>query len=402
MRTRRASFVVVAFGSCLVACGLVLGLDRPEGIDRPVAAEAGAADGATDPCAHVAAPPKPDKDDDANLELPPFWLALRATRINEPDAGPAGLDLDGVCTCSTEPGTARDAGPSCIPRAGSAVACDEPGGIDNGIGALFRAFGATGDPNAGLAEDVRLGQRTVLVYVSKYNGLANDLSVTVGFAESDGLYTNACDERLAFRDGGAGTCADGGYCMPAWNGCDRWHVAPGQLALTNVDIVPLRSAKGYVRDHRIVIQGEVDVPFFIGASSLQVTSPTFTATLEEVVGADTAPRRFRMRDALVAGRMPLTEVSKMLWESNFDGYFLCENPIFYKSAMEEVCRRVDTVRSAALDFQPGLACDALSTGIVFDTDVVDIETAPRTPLSGTDNNRCFGTTPPPVAETCPP
>lgn len=406
MALLRGGFVVMLAVAALVgACGIVIGLEPPQETQRPPPPlPPPPPPPILDPCAHTGAPAKPATDDDPSAAVPPFWLAMRATRIAG-DAGVRGFDLDGVCTCDHSEKAAHDGGASCLPRGGAAVECDDDGGVDNAAERVFRSAGAFADPNAGLAKDIGNGQKTMLIYVANYNGKKNDADVTVGFALSDGLLTNECDPALEVEPGDAGTCEAGAYCTPTWRGCDRWH--PAQNALIPLpppdSVIPLRNGKAYVTDGVLVATGNADIPFFINKTSMLITGPTFTARLEEVMPlSPTHPRRFRMREALLGGRLPLDDLARVLWEGSFGDFFFCESLGIYKETMRQACPHVDTNKFTGLDFQEGLACNAMSLGIPVDMALADIDLGARVAPTNTPNERCVGKPVPALSETCPP
>src|SRR5262245_42716474 len=120
--SRAIGFVLMT--TLVGACGFVIGLDAPRGKTLPRLPDA-----KPDPCLHVFTPDPPKTEDDAgpnSTDLPPFWMAVRTSSMGvDPDGGVPGFDLDGVCTCDGDPGSAFDAGPSCKPRNGANVACDD-------------------------------------------------------------------------------------------------------------------------------------------------------------------------------------------------------------------------------------------------------------------------------------
>ena len=253
----RLVVVVAALAACSAACSLLLGLEEPEGTAPPAASEGDAA-APSDPCAHAGTPARPETDEAPGMAVPPFWLAMRAA------SAPArtGLDLDGVCTCSGGPGAIADGGATCTPRGGAPLACDAPEGVDDALRGWLATFPSTSpiQPEAELARAVARGESAVLLQIEGYNGLADDRSVTVGFAISDGLFTTACDPALAVNAVDAGCEGDSGFCAPTWRGCDRWHPAAGHVTTSGASLVAVRRAEGWVRGGVLVVRGGAEMP----------------------------------------------------------------------------------------------------------------------------------------------
>ena len=201
---RRIAFLALVLGFFVLACQLIAGIDRVEKEDTPpplpdVIEEAPPP--TPDPCAHVLGPDRPVKDDGVAIEVPPFFIAMKSLfLVPKLDGGTVGFDLDNVCTCDKRPGERREGGTSCKPRAG--VICDDDGGVDNRVYALFRTFGPLGldlDDKADVNRRIGEGVSTVLLEVFNYNGLANDKEVQIGFILSAGSYV-----RSLYADGGPG------------------------------------------------------------------------------------------------------------------------------------------------------------------------------------------------------
>lgn len=348
--------------SSTAACGLLLGLEAPEGTEPPPATPT-AADAAalppSDPCRHASVPGPPPTDDAPAKTLPAFWLAVHT-------AGNAtGKDLDGVCTCTGGAGAVFDGGASCAPRAGGAVACDEADGVDNGVRAWLGspASPVTVRPEEDLARAASRGERTVLLRVDGYNGEANDRAVTVGIALADGLFVAQCDATASLTgaaDAGP-TCDGDGICRPGWRGCDKWHPLAGQTEGTTT--VPVRQASGFVRDGVLVarLDAELVLPLVPGAATpVSIAGVLVTGRLEPVPSP--AGPRFRLRDAVLGGRVPLGGLVASFQGVATDAGRLCELPEALRTAATELCRRADVVRQPALDLQPGVTCDAVSIG----------------------------------------
>lgn len=401
----RARLVVLGLAACTAACSLLLGLEPPEGTEAPAAPTA---DGAApvDPCAHATPPDPPETDPAPSAAVPPFWLAMRASAT--PSAGRAALDLDGVCTCTGGPGSVADGGGTCAPRSGGALACDGPEGVDDALRGWLASFPATAPVQAEgeIARALARGERAVLLQIDGYNGLADDRAVTVGFAVSDGLYTTACDPALALDAVDAGCEGDSGFCAPTWRGCDRWHPAPGHVTTEGASTTAVRRAAGWVRGGVLVVREGAELPLAVVPGS--TATPTAAATvlvgrLEEAkTTAPSAPRRFRLRDATLGARVSLTSLLGALHTAPApgpDAGRYCDAPVAFQAAATELCKRADTAAGRALDLLPGASCDALSIGLPFEGDLVDVDPTVRAPRAVVDP--CVGRPAPRLDLLCP-
>jgi hypothetical protein len=319
-----------------------------------------------DPCAHLTPPPPPDVDDDPSFSLTPFVLAV--SKIDVASAG-LGFDLDGVCSCDTRAGAAHDGGASCsgVPQ------CDGDGGVDDaltGLGA-FEVVKSVDDA-LGVNFNITSGITTVLLLVTGYNGRANDKEVTVGFVLSEGI-----------RDGsgcpaaGVGPNATGVY-PPGWCGNDVWTVQKDLVSESSPPYTPTLNTAGYVTNHRLVIPGgDTFVHMLIGPTEAKFGSPIFVGTLtplaEDLSLRDPsspprsrADRFYRIDDGVFAGRLSdaslLAVVGGVVLERNKQGgpsSYLCNSPLF-ADLKHEICTARDVAGSRSLDFDPNVACSALS------------------------------------------
>jgi hypothetical protein len=402
MTLGRGLVVLGALVTLPVACGLFLGLEPPEGKPLPPPAEAGA-----DPCQHHGPPEPPAKEDPSNGDIPPFWLAIRRSYLGAtaqtPDAGPPGFDLDGVCTCESSPNTAHDGGESCVPRAKSKPHCDSEKGVDNEFENILKSYAGVFDLN-GFTSRVDDGSLALLVYVADYNGQANDLSVTLGFAVADGLFSTDCDPALRINDLPPGSPNGNQLFRASWRGCDKWHALEDQM-LGNPNEpghwTPRALGKGYVRDNVLVLKGNVDVPIFFNESEAKVQDPIFVAPLKPVDSTNpSARKRFRMDGAQLAGRLPLRNLAEIAWTANYNSFFVCENPGVFASMMEGFCGGIDSAESASLDFQ-GKPCQSMSFGLRLDADAVDLDPRPWVLQKGQSSGRCTTDNLPPLDSICP-
>ncbi len=317
----------------------------------------------------VATPPGPPARDEApTAAVPAFWLSVRTATAG--DAGPRGLDLDGVCTCSGGPGAAWDGGAACTPRNGARVACDDPGGVDDEgsrwLGSAASRIGVR--PDVDLAGAVARGERTLLLRIEDW-----------------------------------AACAEDGKCVPAWRGCDRWHPLAGQVTAEDAGLSPVRRASGYVRDGVLVVRAEGDLllPVVPGGATVVTLSGALLVGRLEAAASETAPaRRFRLKGAVLGGRVPLASLASSLHSAPFDGGRLCDVPEAFRAVAEGACKLADTLRAASLDMQPGVTCDAVSFGLAFDADLVDVDPTVRPAKPVTDP--CANRPIPSLEWLCPP
>lgn len=402
----RARLLVLALAAGTAACSLLLGLEAPESTEPPaVLADAA---GTVDPCVHAVPPARPEADEAPSTSVPPFWLAMRASAA--PNAGRAALDVDGVCTCTGGPGAIADGGGTCAPRSGGSLACDGPDGVDDALRGWLASFpsAAPVQPGDELARGLARGERAVLLQIAGYNGLADDRSVTVGFAISDGLYTTACDPALAIDAVDAGCEGDSGFCAPTWRGCDRWHPTAGHVAGEGASLSAVRRAEGWVRGGVLVVRDGAEVPLALVPGSVTTTTASATVLVGRLEEAKTtapaAPRRFRLREATLGARVPLSNLLASLQSAPApgagpDGGRLCDVPTALQAAATELCKRADTAASPSLDLLPGTACDAVSFGLPFEGDLVDVDPTPRAPRVVVDP--CAGKPSPRLDLLCP-
>jgi hypothetical protein len=399
----RALVALGALGGGLAACGLLLGLDKPEGVDLPPLPPP-----PSDPCAHAGTPDRPAQEDEAGADVPPFWLALRKSYIGESvsEAGVSGFDLDGTCTCDKRANTAYDGGSACVTRDGGAPLCDFDGGIDNAVESSFAAFGAVFDANH-FNTFIDVGEKSLLIFVKDYNGQANDLDVSAGFAAADGIYVSDCDPTLVVNDNPPGIQdrPPNDYFHASWRGCDKWHGVQDQFVGNPADPpsnVPKALGRGFVRDGKLVMSGLTEVPVFFGDTTVHLQDPTIVAPLERVPTLHpTDPVRFRIASGVVAGRFLFDDLAKLAFNTKYGTFYTCQNMATYKGLMTALCPNIDLATSAAFDHQ-GKTCSAMSFAFRFDADLADIDREPRTPYGNNDPNPCAALTVPTTDQLCPP
>ena len=338
----------------LVACQVVAGIEHVEKVPTGSGQDAGDGSvepdtGMSDPCVHQLPPPEPENDDDREAELPPIYLAIRTFDvIAKAETGYRGFDLDGVCTCDGRPGTAFGGEPSCTPKLRQ---CDLDGGADNGAAALFEKFAPTGySPNEVANGGVAEGRRGLLLFIKSYNGKKNDRQVSVGLMVSHGITDGS----------GCGTSTGGEFSPPGWCGNDLWTYPVGSVKPTTKE--PLFQGHGYVNDGVLVFRSDGEATVLFGGAALAFGSPMMSARIEQ-----DGEGRWVLRDGLLGGRLPVTEVlaaTGTINDPQGGGQGLCNNAVLFATVKKELCDAVDVNKSNAFDFKEG-ACDAVSAGIAF-------------------------------------
>lgn len=408
---RRVVLLGLSLVSLLAACQLVAGIER---VDKGAGATAVTSDptpsgpidaaGPVDPCAHARLPAAPAVDDDPVSELPTIVMAMERFSLKDDPNGHPGVDLDHVCTCDTRPDTAYDGGSACV-RKGKA-ACDGDGGIDNffadAVDTLQVGFDI--DDFAGVNEGIGRGRQTALLFMRKYNGLANDRDVEVGFVPSDGIREQGCPSSVP-------EMTNRGWWTPGWCGKDPWSVLPG----TVVNGFPIVFGAAHVTDYSLVVELNyaVGVPF--GDIVMTMGSPVSVGKLVPL-DKDMKPRDpnvaptseertlWRLDDGLISGRVAATDMLAAAGAAYTptgigpDGSYVCQNPAFFSYIRTRICDSLDIAKSAQLDFSDGYACDAVSMiirfsgaparmGEEFKADIaanpcVAVDGAPREPQAG--------------------
>jgi hypothetical protein len=380
VKVRSFAVVGAALASCLVACQIIAGIDRVEK-DPPVvdaAPEAGA-----DPCPHAVPPPAPATDDDPSGAIPPIYLAVRVFGDAKPGAnGVAGFDLDGVCSCDLQPSTAHGGASSCAPKS---TDCDEEGGVDNQASKLFGQLAPEGVSLNTLANgSIDQGARTLLFYVSGYNGKPNDQAVTVGAMLTNGIIDGS----------GCGTAVNpaNGLAPPGWCGKDLWSFAADAVKPGTHE--PTATGKGYVTGGVLVFTSDLPLSMYLGGGTIAIGSPTTAGKIGENDAGHWA------LEGTFAGRMVASDLIDLL--GNYDtkdddgGSGLCQSA-FFATVKGAICTSVDVARLPGLDFRGG-DCDALSIAIGFEAEQVAIGARRDAPKP---SGPCAVTRLPPGAYTCP-
>ncbi len=381
MSRLRRTLAVAALAAFAAACQLIAGIkDHRFQVDEAPAPEAGPADTAAppppDPCAHVTLPPRPDAAFDEAAGT--YIVALRTIDFSgADDAGaPLGFDLDGVCTCDTDPATAHQGASACTPP--GALPCDFEGGVDNALYNPFRSaagfLGPLGNGAALLGDQAECGRETLLLVVTDYNGKADDSLVKVGLIPSYGI--RQPHDAGEIPDS-ACTSTPGPPYPAKWDGTDVWSFAEGTAVRRGEILVPLISTPdAYVTGYRLVVPPVRAVTLFLGTVSLEVSSPAVVATLVGVdpSGRDVAPgapaASFRIAEGTLGGRIGIAAFLSAIGQLRVKGgNIVCQTPLIGDVVRNQLCASRDILSDPVRDFQPPgappFACDAVSTAVRF-------------------------------------
>ena len=341
------------------------------GTDANVLADSAPGDAAPpDPCKHVLPPAPPPLDDAPGDELPPFYIAVRTTRISNDMKTIRGFDLDGVCTCNADKtNTAHGGGPSCLSAKPS---CDLDGGVDNAVSVLAAQTSPFFSLDTLPQRLIDIGRRTLLLEIGKYNGRRNDKEIAFGVALSDGIRQQGCPtstENVAK-----------GIWTPGWCGDDVWSFLPE--ALVPATNQPLIQGLGYVTDGVITLQLDsvLQIPFD-EISVIPVSGTVMTGTLtpldddltprdpSQPPATERQKRLFALDNALIGGRVKATQLLSAVGTvdtsvGDAGPAYLCQQSS-YQLLRQGICTAVDLASTQALDFDPQAKCDSLSVGITF-------------------------------------
>lgn len=362
---KRGWLAPAALALATLSCQLLLGLEEPSGTAEAPPPEEDAGEDPADPCDHALAPEPPAKDDDLDTKGT-YWFAAQSVIVplSQTD-GPPGFDLDDACTCKPD---RRDGGPSCV---SSKTACDLDRGIDDSLGATLAEvsrFSPAGDAIKPVNQDLQQGSRTLLVYLTDYNGKANDTDVRVAFVNSGGLYTNVgCDGAARPLEVTYGDVNDDhtprgkDRYRPAFDGCDHW--APEEGSFGTSGRAPSILTKGYVSDHRLVVRVD-EVATAIFGNRATIHSVLFVAK----IAGEGSPLRL---EGVLAGRMPFEDLVQSLGgnqsgEGYDDGGYpaACEQGFWGLLAVPRLCAARDIMAASSEDFL-GRPCDAVSINLGF-------------------------------------
>jgi hypothetical protein len=347
MRSRLTTFACL-LATTAFACQVVLGLEEPKQGERQDAA-------VIDPCVHAHPPPRPEAGARGAEES--YWMVMSAIVFPAVDeAGAArGYDLDEACTCVAD---LHDGASPC--RTFGGRACDHPSGIDNTFATTLMPYGTLIDLAAASNKVGNRSGRGILVYLSSYNGEANDDDVGLTVIPTEGLFSNLGCDGLPRPDA---EVTPGEYATPltpTHDGCDHWKIKEELLTITTDGIAPLGGilSKGYVSGWRLVAPSKTTILPLAGRA-LRANDTILTGHLEPVMVA--GRRVFRLTDGLGVARSPMSNFVDLLAQTRVNGNEadeLCLNQL-WSTVKQTLCESLDTMTTPAGDFQ-GESCNAFS------------------------------------------
>lgn len=337
---RLGALAIVVATAALAACQVLVGVTDEEGTAR--LPPGSAVPTSTDLCPHAEPPKPPSSDASDGDDLPPMWFSMtNLDGLARADGRPVGFDLDGRCTGFPLP-TAFDGGAPC-----ARFVMDEPGGVDN---SAARMFGALPSGYGKSIFDVfqstaKAGARTLLVYISKYNGRPDDPTVEARIVPSEALQTSTCD---------------GGPPLEAGAGCDTWAYAQGSLTPFDGGAAPPVLHEGYVSEGRLVLgtKSAIDLDLVIGQGLFPFTlsGAVLVARFSERAGPSGAI--VRTLNGVLGGRVSTASLLSAVSRNAS----LCTAPQL-EAFKQVVCDHRDMPSSLTDD--PLRACTHVSVGLAF-------------------------------------
>lgn len=292
-------------------------------------------------CIRATYPPPPTTGDGPSMD--DLVVAFHSIDMGDTvGADPPGLDLDFTCTCFEEAGDTCTTGAS-KPR------CDGPGGVDNAGSKLFQlVVDYLGDTYFGsdyYSSSADIGEWSLLVRISGYNGTPDDPEVGVALFVSPGMEMAA---------------------VPKWDGTDAWPISDDTVGASGTTDEPIHVSNGaYVAEGTLVAT--------MPSAAINLSGGTSTITVRILGGVISGkllvePFGARIEGGVIAARWAVKDVFAAL--SSYRGpndSKLCKDGSFvYNAVKSRVCGAQDILTDPLL---PASApCDALSLGIGFTAD----------------------------------
>jgi hypothetical protein len=250
-----------------------------------------------------------------------------------------GYDLDKLCTCGTDPGSACTSKPKPV--------CDGLEGRDNATGILMydlrNSFMIAALDSIAFSQNIENGTRTLLIRVSGYNGQSDDDQVRVSWYSA-----------YKFESGQT----------PKWDGTDVWPVVSSAL-------LPIATADGgeeysldqpkYFDDLAYVSGGVLVASLPDGeialsdVANLRFTAAFLTARIENI-GSDL----WKLEDGVLAGVTRSQDMLAALPFVDLGGAPLCKDHFVYTFVKPRICGYADMFATVGTPTKP---CDALSLGV---------------------------------------
>ncbi len=357
---------VILFGlTALTACAGILGFERlseeggPDGGELP---EASVPDGeagtdAGDPSCSSIGVLGPSADAgvaDAGGELR-VAIKVLDLGIDPKSKAPAGLNLDKTCTTSI-------ATASCTTSVDQTTfdryARDHTGFIDNAGAALLDDVSQVGEAFNPVAVNQRLadGEYGIVVTMFDWNGLLEDDLVRVEMFPA-----------LRVKSG-----ADGG-AQPAFTSGDEWIRDAKYELVPGTGVSSIKSINAYVTQGQVVAYfDKLTFPVSVPGDP----KPIDIVLQESWVTAKIVPDGpgHRLDEGVATGRWKtsdlLAEVRQIyiLDSGPFLDVYVCDGTgkLFYDAVKDKVCKGRD-IRGASREDNTNVPCDAISTGLRFET-----------------------------------
>lgn len=337
---RRVLVATSLVAPLILSCAAILGLDDPVYVEDDGGAPSDPDDASTpEPSPCGVRPRGPVASDPGGDESKRYAFVMRSLDLGTTTPG---FDLDNACTCASP---SPDDVASCDSPA--AVVCDDDGGVDNAFGRFIAIAmqGLAEQTMESVRKDANCGERSLLLLLERYNGLANDDNVTLFIVDSFGVDKTWGDAGCDPEDAGA--------------------VAEQEIWLSEKlfgESPIVTGFRGYVVDHRLVVdttaQPANEMPLLPG---LVLHAPIIEATLEE------RDAGFGLKDGLLAGRAGASDLVGAIGTTTRTG----TNPpspncasneawsAAWDSVREQLCMLADIAIAPSKDGQ-GQRCDAIS------------------------------------------
>jgi hypothetical protein len=388
-----AAGVVLAATAC--ACQWILGIgDDSFSYAAPDAAPDADTASGPDLCMHATPPPRPTAEgQDIGLVL----FAMKKLDISGTRDGGArvGYDLDGVCSCDPADHSAKEGGIACTPPPDAASVCDDGGGgIDNAVADLYASnsfFGLQSFTDT-FNSQLRCGRQTLIVFLTGYNGKADDKSVGVALVPSLGIRElhgtvdaageSTCDEVV---DGSPQTF------RPHGDVTDLWSMVEGSISSATGRPPPEAFLEGWVTNGRLVVDGRSGakaLPFVVGGARFDLRTPVLTADIIAVDAGAPSPPSFALANGVIAGRVATSDFLHFLATAPIrlpDDTLasLCDPDAglaaLYNTVKGVICSGAD-LRSAPSEDFSSAPCDAISLALQFEAAPATTGDRPVPPL----------------------
>lgn len=280
-----------------------------------------------------------------------------------------GIDLD--ATMTTGPYDASCEPPTVDGEVVGQAVVDGEKGIDNAIGAILLPTTGTALPcledNLALTQGRGIG--TVLLWVQRWNGTANDASVSVVLSNSvDGTnedpslvgFTERDPVNLVYLSGDQDIEAPD----PAWDNQDSWYLDPGDFDANesgqpSLDLPKTQQLDAYVSYGRLVapLLPGTEFKLIAGDGALASDGDMTIVVNGGYIMGDISEDHTRLDRGLFAGRLTLerlTDITPRVGLCTFDA-----------ELMKSLIGQFADIRGSPEDDGSGMECDAFSVGVTF-------------------------------------